>query len=109
MKQSDKWIFFIYYLLFVLLMVFIFFGYKIAKIMSAPFWGMLAYIALIFVVVILAVPLQGCLMNMDDKVSEATTEINYGQYVRKLKYWFIVISSFGVVGVCCSIKNYNAF
>ena len=59
-------------------MVFIFFGYKIAKIMSAPFWGMVAYIILNFVVVILAVPLQGCLMNMDDKISEATNEIPYG-------------------------------
>lgn len=57
MKQSDKWIFFIYYLLFVLLIIFIFFGYKIAKIMSAPFWGMLAYLSFNFVVVILAVPL----------------------------------------------------
>jgi len=109
MKRSDKWIMFIFYLLFVLLIIFIFFGYKIAKIMSAPFWGMIGYIALNFVVVLLAVPLQGCLMNMDVKPSDPVQDINFGQYAKKFKYWLIVLSSFGIVGVCCSMKNYEAF
>jgi len=57
MVRSDKWILFIYYLLLIALMVFIFFGYKIAKISGAPFWGMLGYVALNFGIIILTVPL----------------------------------------------------
>lgn len=48
-------------------------------------------------------------MNMDDKISEATNELRFGQYVGKVKYWFVILSSFGIVGVCCSIRNYDAF
>lgn len=108
-QDSDLYGLLIYYFVLICWVAYLYVGKYVYDAPGAGFYAFLIFMALNFLATIPAIFIQ--ISSFDNQSEKLPTgdNLSFWGYLKRPKYWFLCISSFGVIGVCYSMNDYDAF
>lgn len=99
----------IYYFILTLWIVYLYVGKYVYDVPGTGFYATLIFMALNFIAVVPAVFIQVSSFDKENDAIPTGDNMKFLDYMKRPKYWFLGVSSFGIIGVCYAMNDYDAF
>ena len=107
--ETDGKILLIYFAILFLYIFYTYFGVHVFKSEGAGFFACLIFMAINFGAVVPSVIYQVSQFDNENKPLPRGDNLSFPRLMKQPKFWLICMTGFGIIGVCYSMNDYDAF